>query len=215
MSATKSLIARPAIEVLRRLYVEEGLGCPEIGARYERDGKTVHYWLRCAGIPTRPRGANPRVWFPKGHTRSFGRRKDAAEIAKIRDATIARGGVPYLRDGRHWLKGARPDANPNWKGGATPERQAFYRSPEWKAACVVVWHRADARCERCGLDHRTVDRRAGPRFHVHHIVSFVVKALRAEPTNLALLCRPCHLFVHSKANEAREFLLPPPTTKGD
>lgn len=34
--------------------------------------------------------------------------------------------------------------------------------------------------------------------------------LRAVPSNLALLCRPCHLWVHSRQNVNREFLAAEP-----
>lgn len=44
--------------------------------------------------------------------------------------------------------------------------------------------------------------------HIHHIVSFAVKGLRAEVTNLALLCVACHRYVHSKRNVDREYLPP-------
>jgi len=44
------------------------------------------------------------------------------------------------------------------------------------------------------------------KFHVHHIVSFAVRELRAAVSNLALLCEDCHRFVHSNANTACEFL---------
>jgi 5-methylcytosine-specific restriction endonuclease McrA len=191
--------------MLAYLYTGLELTCPDIGWLYERDSKTVHYWLRQAGVPTRPRGSHTAVHFKPGHPSRTGKPHRPETIEKIRAASIARGAIPYLRDGQHWLKGARPEDNPRWAGGATPERQEFYRSPEWKAACCAVWTRADACCERCGLDHRTVDR-ATESFHVHHIVSFAVKELRAAVDNLALLCRPCHLFVHSKANTGCEFL---------
>jgi hypothetical protein len=206
VSATKSTIPRPDAATLRALYVDQGQGAPDIGKRFGRDPTTILKWLREAGIATRPRGSNPAVHFQPGHALSYGRKKSREEKRKIRDATVARGGVPYLRDGQHWLKDAPAEANPNWKGGITAERQAFYRSTEWKVACVVVWKRADAHCERCGADHRRRDRRTEPAFHVHHVVSFAIEALRADPANLALLCRPCHLFVHSAANVAQEFL---------
>lgn len=208
MSRTKSSVPVPSAAELRRLYVDQGVSMVDIGKACGRDPKTILYWMRQHGIQTRPRGSDARQHFPKGHKRSVGRVKSAAEREKIRAATIARGGVPYLRNGVHWLTGQPPSANGRWKGGATPERQAFYRSPEWKAACKAVWARADAKCERCGKDHRDRDRRTEPKFHIHHIVSFQVRELRAEPSNLALLCRPCHLFVHSNANGEREFLPP-------
>lgn len=204
MSHAKSTIARPDADTLRRLYVDERKGCPEIGRLYERDAKTVLWWLRQAGIPTRTRGSYQphKVGQPSPMK---GRNHTPEARAKVRAAAIARGTVPYLRNGQHWLKGQPASANGRWLGGVTPERQAFYRSPEWKAACVEVWKRADAKCERCGRDHRLIDR-SRESFDVHHIVTFAVRELRAVPSNLVLLCEACHGFVHSKANTAREFI---------
>lgn len=207
MSATQSAIPRASSEMLAFLYTDLRWGCPDIGWLYQRDATTVHYWLRGAGIPTRHRGTDARQHFPRGHQLRLGAKHTPETIEKVRAASLARGAVPYLRDGKHWLAGAAPENNPNWAGGATPERQEFYRSPEWKAASRAVWVRANACCERCGLDYRTVDREA-EAFHVHHIVPFAVRELRAAVDNLVLLCRPCHLFVHSKANARREFLPP-------
>lgn len=207
MSSTKSTIPRPSADVLRELYVEKGLGCPDIARQFERDPKTVLWWLRQAGIPTRPRGSDPRQHFKKGLRSGFaGRRHTRESIAKVRASTIADGRVPYRKNGQHWLKDAPPEKNPNWKGGITPERQEFYRSAEWKAACRAVWQRADACCERCGRDHRKLDRKTDRPFHVHHIVSFKVRELRAEVSNLALLCHDCHMWVHSRKNFDRLFL---------
>jgi hypothetical protein len=197
---------RPTREWLEHAYVVRERGCPDIGRELHRDASTIRLWLKEAGIPTRPRGttresaANRR----RGQGALRGRGHTPESIEKIRAATVADGRVPYLRDGEHWLKGAAPDANPNWKGGATPERQAFYRSAEWKAACVAVWKRADACCERCGLDQREV--RGEQTFHIHHVVGFHVQELWAVVSNLRLLCLGCHQWVHSRANETGELL---------
>ena len=49
-------------------------------------------------------------------------------------------------------------------------------------------------------------------FHIHHVVSFADKELRAEPSNLVLLCEACHQFVHSRENLTREYLPQEPDT---
>lgn len=200
MPMTKSLIAPPSDDVLADLYTGQKLGCPEIARMYERDATTVYYWLRRAGIPTRARGTDPAQWFSKGgDPRSFsGTKHSAATKAKLAIASKER--KPWLRNGIHWLHTVPPEMNPKWNGGSTPERQEFYRSSEWKAAVKAVWRRDNAKCQCCGLDWRTVDRTNTATFHIHHIASFAVRELRADVGNLVLLCRPCHLWVHSNAN---------------
>ncbi|CAB3730674.1 HNH endonuclease [Paraburkholderia rhynchosiae] len=207
MSATKSRYPRPSNDELARLYTELGLSCPDIGWLYDRDASTVRGWLVAADISTRPRGSNAAVHFRKGERSAFaGRRHSPESIARVRAASIARGAVPYLRNGQHWLKGSLPEANPNWAGGATPERQEFYRSAEWKVVVRYVWARDNACCRNCGKDWRTVDRSTEQTFHIHHVWSFQISALRANPAILVLLCRQCHLWVHSNANVTRAWL---------
>lgn len=193
---------RPSDLELRRLYLDERKGCPDIARAAGCDPTTVHRWLKAAGIPIRARGDIANMG---GRRRAPGWRHTPEARAKVGAASVARGAVPYLRDGKHWLKDAPPEMNPRWLGGVTAERQAFYRTPEWKAACVAVYRRADACCERCGADARKADRSLG-LFDIHHIISFAVRATRAAVWNLALLCERCHMFVHSRANLDRVFL---------
>lgn len=93
------------------------------------------------------------------------------------------------------------ELNPNWKGGISAERQAFYSSAEWKEACSFVWMRDEATCQRCGMKSRE-----GLPFHVHHVISFKNRILRADVSNLILLCEVCHGFVHSKRNTNSDFI---------
>lgn len=197
-------------EWLEEQYVTLGRSCREIGADLGKDGSTVRLYLLDSDIPTRPRGAvTSGSAFKKGEPSAFkGHKHTDAARELLRQACLADGRVPYLVNGQPYMRGRTGASNPHWKGGATPERQAFYRSNEWKAACKAVWHRANACCERCGADYRTVRREHGPKFHVHHIVSFAVRELRAVVSNLVLLCAGCHRFVHSRANAGREFLAP-------
>ena len=187
-------------------YITQRLNCEQIGAMLGRDPKTIWTWLKYYGIPTRPRGAasSPGT-FRKGQVNPFsGRHHTLATREKLRMIALADGRVPYDPAVGSYMKGRTGAASTNWRGGISPERQAFYASEEWRAACKAVWARADARCERCKVHHNTAPRRG--TFHVHHIIGFAVHGLRAEPSNLALLCKSCHLFVHSKLNAECEFL---------
>lgn len=190
-------------EWLYQKYIVEGLGAPEIGELVGRDPKTILYWLRKHDIPTRPRGTNYKQNLSNGRPKGWNHTEETKE--KVRRATLRDGRVPYLRNGQHFNKGKRGAVVHNWQGGITPERQTFYRSDEWKRASRAVWVRDDAKCRRCGLDRRMVDKKKA-KFHVHHIVTFADKELRASPSNLVLLCNSCHYFVHSKKNVDREFL---------
>lgn len=191
---------------LTQEYIDKGRNCVDIGAELGKDPKTIWSWLRFYEIPTRPRGADSAAnRFQKGQPGAFaGRRHTEASKALIRQARLADGGVPYLKDGVHWLAGKGGAEHPSWKGGITPERQAFYVTAEWCEAVKAVWARANARCERCGLDYRMA--RGEQQFHIHHVESFAVRDLRAVVSNLRLLCVGCHRFVHSRRNVGHDLL---------
>lgn len=198
-------LAKPVSkEWLEQKYLAEGLDCVQIGRLVDRDAKSVWNWLKDFGIQTRARGGHtsPHA-FKKGRKNTFVAHTEETK-KRISEMAKASGRVPYDPKVGSYMKGRSGKDTPNWKGGITPERQAFYQSREWKDACIATWARADAKCERCGIHHNTCDARG--TFHVHHIVSFMVKELRAEPSNLALLCSKCHRHVHSKANTTKEFI---------
>lgn len=190
-------------EWLVQKYLVEKLGCREIGEVVGRDAKTILYWLRKFDIPTRPRGHNRDQNLPNGRQPGWNHTEEAK--AKVGAASRARGAVPYLRNGKHWMDGLPSEQVPSWKGGVTPERQAFYSTDEWRIAVKAIWTRDDAKCQRCGLDARDFTAGSG-KFHVHHIVSFAVEHLRAEPSNLILLCNECHYWVHSNENTEQDFI---------
>ena len=98
--------------------------------------------------------------------------------------------------------GRNGDLNPNWKGGITPERQSFYVSEEWKNAVKEVFIRDNFACVICGQTHKDKNH----PLHVHHIVSFRIESLRADPNNLILLCKTCHNWVHSKQNINKQYI---------
>lgn len=127
--------------------------------------------------------------------------------------SIPRRNVSESRKVKHWgnsgpdnpMWNRKGELSPSWKGGVTSERQLLYSTPEWKKSCYEVWRRDNATCQRCGLIHN--ENKDTP-FHIHHLKSFVeYKDLRVNTENLILLCEVCHLFIHSRKNVNKEFIL--------
>lgn len=198
-------LAKPVTkEWLEQKYSVEKMDCTQISKIVHRDPKSVWNWLKDFGIETRKRGTtgNGRYAIGKPHNLTDAGRRKLSRMAK--SARKKDGHVPYLKNGVHHLKGKRGADTPNWKGGITPERQAFYSSLQWKRAVKAVWKRDNATCQRCGKHHNTTKTRG--TFCIHHIVGFENKKLRARVSNLVLLCRPCHLFIHSRKNVNKEFI---------
>ena len=114
------------------------------------------------------------------------------------------GRVPWGKNNPHPIKGIEKEKHPNYKGGLTPERQSFYSSIEWVEVVKEVWKRDKAICQRCGNNHNQEKTRG--TFHIHHIVTFQVRELRAELSNLILLCKECHRWVHSNQNINKDYI---------
>ena len=117
---------------------------------------------------------------------------------------IGRAGIPMRSQGESLrLSGASRGANnPAWKGGTTPERQRIYRSQAWKRSVRVAYLRDGYTCQRCGATKQ------GYRsLHAHHVRSWAEHpSLRLDVDNLVTLCNRCHVWVHSLANVAGQFL---------
>jgi hypothetical protein len=195
----------PTKELLTELYINQQLDMVQIGLAAGKDPKTVWHWMKKLEVATRGRGGHSGHEFKKGQPSAFkGKNHTEENKNKIRQQRLLDGHVPYLKDGIHWLKhqGAKPAS---WQGGITPERQRIYSSPKWIDLVKEVWRRDNATCQKCGIDHRSVDR-SKIKFHIHHKVSFQKKAWRYELENLTLLCGPCHRWVHSKLNVNKELI---------
>lgn len=114
-----------------------------------------------------------------------------------------------IRKIKHWglsgeqngMFGKNGELNPNWRGGVTPERQLFYASAEWKNIVQVIWKRDKATCQKCS--DKKIEQKA---FHIHHVVPFEVVDFRTDETNLMLVCKNCHDWVHSKKNKNGEYI---------
>jgi 5-methylcytosine-specific restriction endonuclease McrA len=197
-------------EWLEDKYLSEGLDANAIAKIVGRDGKTVWSWLKMHGIPTRPRGAyamsNPNFtfWKTPGVDHPMKGKKMSAEVRqRASERCKAEGRVPYDPAIGSYMKGKRGPETPSWKGGVTPERQSFYSSKEWRDASKAVWRRDDATCQKCGKRNHEKQRYA---FDVHHVVSFACVSLRADISNLILLCEDCHYWVHSSENVDKLFI---------
>lgn len=191
-------------EWLHNEYFTKQKSANQIAREIKRDPKRVWEWIVDYGMKLRPRGTDYGQAFKKGMPSAFkGKRHTQEAKAFFKKQAKADGRVPYLKNGEHWLKqaGVRP---PSWRGGITPERNAFYASEEWAAAVKGVWRRDMAICQRCRKNHNTEDQRG--RFHIHHIISFRVKSERSNIDNLVLLCAKCHRWVHSKKNINKEYI---------
>lgn len=187
-------------------YIVKKRTANEISKEVGRDPKTVWSWLKKLDIPTRPRGGESSSGsFKKGQTLWVGRKHKQSTKDKIRKARLKDGHVPYLnKDGVHWLKGIKGQNHPCWKGGLTPERQKVYSSLEWVESVKKVWKRDKAICQNCGKHHNTEKNRGN--FHIHHIISFQNKDTQTKVDNLVLLCKKCHIWVHSKKNTKNKFI---------
>lgn len=196
-------------EWLYRKYIVEKIDCPEIAKIVNRDPKSVYNWLVDFGIPTRPRGysheKNPKFAFWKNGEKNPFLGNKLSEERKKEISKRNSGSKPKLCGEKHPQYGKVKELNFNWKGGSTPERQSFYGSRKWKEVSRAIYQRDNWTCQKCGRKTSASFKRTG--FSIHHIVSFSEnKELRAEKSNLVLLCRPCHLWVHSNKNVEKEFI---------
>ena len=153
-------------------YVNKERSTGEIGKQFNVTEAAIIFWLQKHGIP----------------------RRTISQARKVKYWGL------IGPDNPRW--GKTGELNPNWKGGISPERPAFYASQEWKTACYAVWRRDDATCQRCGSVHRDSD----VPFHVHHIISFKHVETRADVDNLILVCETCHRWIHSNNNIQNEFI---------
>jgi len=100
--------------------------------------------------------------------------------------------------------------NYNWKGGISKERDIFMHRREWKKAWRITYQRYNGMCQHCGNPTILSINQYDEHFpNVHHIIGYECKSLRLVLSNLILLCHGCHLWVHSKANKRKEFVLEP------
>lgn len=190
-------------EWLENEYLVIGKSANQIAREIGRDSKRVWEWIRDYGIETRSRGHNTDH-LPKDGSTWLGRNHSEETKENMSKLAIADGRLPWGKHNEPYWKGKNGSLHPSFKGGLTPERQQVYSSNEWINSVKEVWKRDNAFCQKCGKNHNEEQNRGN--FHIHHIVSFMVRELRTEVDNLVLLCKECHKFVHSKNNINKEFI---------
>jgi len=203
-------------EWLVQKYSVELLSTYQIATLVNRNPKQVWHWLKGYNIPLRTvveeleknayrkrvsNGEVPPTMLGKHHSDST---KQLLSVQR-------RGIIPSHICGKNSnLYGKYGSLNPQWKGGVTPEREKFYKTPEWKSARKVVLKRDDFKCVECAVPISSIIVGGVKTCNlcIHHIASFAEhKSLRCDPNNLVLLCRKCHYWTHSKKNSNRKYLL--------
>lgn len=124
---------------------------------------------------------------------------------------IPRRTVAEARRLKHWgasgdknpMFGKTGESNPNYVDGSSPERQRLYAQSNGKGFLRSIFARDGYRCRRCGAPKTT------PKsIHGHHIIPWAGnEALRFDQSNVVTICQPCHSWIHSKKNTAKEFLV--------
>lgn len=184
-------------------YITNKKSANQIAIEIGRDSKRVWEWIRDYGIETRKRGHDTSHLPKDGST--FKGKKHSEKTKKIlSEISLKDGRVPWGKNNPHPYKGKKGKDTNNYKGGLTPERQAFYSSKEWVNAVKEVWKRDKAICQKCKKSHNETNNRG--TFHIHHIISFQVREFRSNIDNLVLLCEKCHRWVHSNKNIEKQFI---------
>lgn len=190
---------------LYQKYVIEQLSTYDIGKLVNRNPKNIYNKLRDFNIPTRHRGENlaggDNYMRQQGVSNPFLGKTHSDETRAILSVK-ASCPKPYLRGNRNGMSGRTGQSNPNYKDGSSPKRQSLYASGAVKDIIRKVYARDSYRCVRCGAE------KSKPKsLHAHHIKSWAGNPeLRFELSNFVTLCRDCHSWVHSRANQERDYL---------
>ena len=153
-------------------------------------------------------------WWDKSWLEKQYKNKTATQIAEENNLThgaitfwlkkhgIKTHSISKIRKMKHWgmkgkdnpMFGIIGKANPNWKGGGTPERQSWYAKLIWRELANKILERDNYQCQICFVGNK-----GKKSLHVHHIFSWAgYKDFRFNEFNLTTVCNECHKKIHSK-----------------
>jgi 5-methylcytosine-specific restriction endonuclease McrA len=122
-----------------------------------------------------------------------GRTLSEGHIKKIRESM-----TPEVRkkisDARQKQVMPSGEGHPNWKGGHSKERQARYKTPEYRQFVNTVLERDNYTCQWCGAKNGLGETIV---LQVHHIIHYWERLdLAYDVENGITLCKPCHQKAH-------------------
>lgn len=159
----------------------------------------------------------PQPWWEKAWLEREYATRSAADIAReygvhenailywLKKHGIPRRTVSEARALKWWgslgvdnpMSGMTGEKNPNWKGGRAEALTALYECPKWKAFRKAIIRQAGGKCVRCP---------SRKNLHVHCTKPKGGAEAHWDEDALAVLCKECHDWVHSRENVAGEYL---------
>lgn len=189
-------------EVLRRLYVEEGLTTEEVANELGVTGWTISRWLDECGIDTRNHGTRrySELWDEEYIRQKYW--DEGMTMGEIADeigcerASVGRAMDRLGIDKRSMSEELSGERAPRWKGGHTN-----YCGPNWQRKRRKALDRDSYSCQRCGMTDEEHRKKYGRSIEVHHISrresfrddSGNINWEKANQlSNLISLCKQCH-----------------------
>jgi len=155
---------------------------------HHKRGEGQYCSRRCSGLAHRNRFPTiceycGKEFMAKGSVLAIGKGRFCSTICRYANG--------HSKEHRQKIADSRTgDKHPNWKGGITPERTAYWRSDEYQNWRNSVFERDNYTCQRC------LER--GGYLHSHHIIPyFIAQEERFKVDNGAALCKSCHNYIHS------------------
>ncbi len=212
-------------EWLENQYINQKKSSLKIAKECNVSKTTILKWLKIFEIPLRNNSEahkGQEAWN-KGIPRSEETKKkisvkamgnkrflgmNHSEETKRKISEKKKGSYPSEETRRKMSESHKGEKCHLWKGGISKEKGRFTASREWKKIRKAVYQRDNNICQCCDNPIIFSSNKHNLSFpNVHHIIGFKCRELRLILSNLILLCRECHLWVHSNRNKNKKFIL--------